>query len=116
VITAIGSPPDGMPPLNSTPATPAPSTTVTAAPTNLRIKSKGQTTMLVDWTGVKNTVGYLVTVTGGGLKSPKKYWPLFDWVTVAGLKKNTEYTITVNGRNRNGTLGPAATIKARTNK
>lgn len=116
VITGIGSPPDGMPPLNSAPATAPASTTVTAAPTNLVIKSRTRSTLLVDWTGVKNTVGYLVTVTGGGLSSPKKYWPLFDWATVAGLKPNTEYTITVAGRNRNGSTGPAASIKARTAK
>lgn len=116
VITAIGSPPDGMPPLNSAPSTPSQSNTVKAAPTNLRIKSRGQTTFLVDWTKVTNAVGYRVTVSGGGLKTPKVYYPLFDWDTVAGLKRNTEYTISVTGRNPNGTFGPTATIKARTSK
>lgn len=116
VITAIGSPPDGMPPLASTPSTPSQSNTVKTAPTNLRIASRGQTTFLVDWTKVANAVGYRVTVSGGGLKSPKVYYPLFDWNTVAGLKRNTEYTISVCGRNPNGTMGPTATIKARTNK
>lgn len=116
VITAIGSPPDGMPPLVSTPSTPSQSNKVTVAPSNLRIKTRGQTTFGVDWSKVPNAVGYRLTVSGGGLKTPRVYYPLFDWDTVAGLKKNTEYTISVAGRNPNGTMGPTATIKARTNK
>lgn len=109
--------PNGYPPsLNRNPPTsPATPTVTLKAPTGLRIASKGQTTFLVDWTKVEGANGYKVKVSGGGIS--KEYFPLDDWDTIAGLKKNTEYTITVNGLTPSPRKnGPTASIKARTNK
>ncbi len=106
-----GYPPDGMPPLNSAP----PATTkVTSAPTNLRTKTVGRTTAVLDWTKVANVDGYRVVVTGP--KKNQTYWPLFDWTTVAGLQPNSTYTASVAGRARDGSIGPTATLKFKTNK
>lgn len=116
VISGVGSPPDGMPPLNSAPSTPAPSNTVKAAPARLRAAYGTPTGFSVYWDRVPNAVGYRVTVTGGGLKKPHVMYPLFGWDSVAGLKPGQTYTVAVAARNANGTFGPTATITARTPK
>lgn len=110
-IAVGGYPPDGMPPLNSTAPT---STKVTAAPTNLRAKTIGKYSAVIDWTKVTNATGYNVTVTGAGKN--QTYNPLFDWTTIAGLKSGTKYTVKVQGRSRDGSAGPASTISFTTKK
>lgn len=120
-IAVQGFPPiagaNGYPPsLNrNAPASPANPTTTLKAPTGLRIASKGQTTFLVDWNKVEGANGYKVKVAGGGIS--KEYFPLDDWDTIAGLKKNTKYTITVNALTPSPRKnGPTASITATTNK
>lgn len=108
---AFGEPPDGGPyPIKEA----LPSTTpALTAPTNLRIQASGPTTFLVDWTKVPGANGYEVGVSGGGIS--KKYFPLYDWDTVAGLKPNTKYTITVHAL-APGKTGPKSSITATTKK
>lgn len=104
-----GYPPDGMPPLNSTAPT---STKVSAAPTNLRVKTNGKYSAVIDWTKVTNANGYKIVVTGPGKNTT--YWSLFDWTTIAGLKSQTTYRVTVAGRARDGSIGPASTLSFKT--
>jgi hypothetical protein len=114
-IQGIGSPPDGMPPINTAP-TPTQTNTVNAAPKNLRAAYGTKYGFSLYWDRVPNAVGYRVTVSGGGLKTPKVMYPLFGWDAVAGLSPGKTYTVSVAARNANGTFGPTATITARTPK
>lgn len=113
-IAVGGSPPDGMPPLQATP--PASTTTkVTQAPGAFKVTTVTSNAANFDWIAVANSDGYRLTVVGPGKN--QQYWPRFDWyATVAGLKPNSEYTASVCGRAKDGSMGPTSTIKFRTKK
>lgn len=113
----FGEPPQGGPyPIKESLPTPTPTkpTVTLKAPVSLKATNVGQTTALIDWDEMKGNNGYRLTVSGGGIN--KQYWPLWSWDTIAGLKKNTKYTVSVCGRYPNGTMGPTASITITTKK
>lgn len=109
-ITAVGTPPDGMPPLQSAPTT---TTTTPAAaltaPTNLRVTATYTNGFGLAWSGVNGADGYLVSVNGKAMIRPYT-----AGTTVYGLAPKTKYTITVSAQTKSGTAGPAASTSGTT--
>lgn len=110
-IGALGAPPEGMPPLNST-APPGTGSTQgkLTAPTGLKVTNTSSTAVTLTWTGVSGAKGYQVATNGG--HPQQAYYP---GLTVTHLKPNTQYSIAVRAASGSA-VGPAATVTARTKK
>jgi hypothetical protein len=109
VIGALGAPPEGMPPLNSSP--PASTGSVALkAPANLKVTKTTTTSITLDWAETPGAKGYKLLVNGKQNGSSV----LYSGGTVRYLTKNTHYTIGVQAIGGGDKLGPIATISAQT--
>lgn len=117
----VGRPPADVPLITSgsTPAptptptpTPKPAPLVMKAPTGLKVTGKTRTSISLDWQPVSGAKGYRILVNGKQNGSSV----LYSQGTARYLKPGTTYTLSVLGIFPGDKLGPAASIKAITNK
>lgn len=111
-IGALGAPPEGMPPLNSTapPGTGSTQGNVTA-PTGLKATSISNRAITLGWTSVANAKGYQLSVNGG---HPTTTY--YNGITAGNLKANTAYSLAVRAVSSTNVIGPPATVSVRTKK
>lgn len=113
VIAVLGSPPEGMPPLNSAPPTqPGGGGKAPAAPGGLRVSALSPTAATISWSPVPTAEGYTVKFSGRIITVKPPSGPNARFTN---LKKGGGYAATVQAYNRYGT-GPASTIKWTTPK
>lgn len=109
VIGALGAPPEGMPPLNSSP--PASTGSVALkAPSGIKVTSSTTTSITLDWAPVAGAKGYKLLVDGKQNGSSV----LYSGGTVRYLGKNTQHTIGVQAIGAGDKVGPIGSISART--
>jgi hypothetical protein len=104
-----GDPPNGAPPLLITPnPTPTPTPTVTGkGPIHgLHLQKAYRNSVTVAWTAVPGSHGYIAH----GQHTPN------TTTNIAGLKRNTAYTINVASVGSDGKSGPSSSINVRTAK
>lgn len=111
VIAGIGSPPEGMPPLNSAP--PASTVGAAAAP-RLHHVLTTKTSATLQWTSAQNAKTYVVYKTGGTIVKSGATGTSY---TVTGLKPNTVYSFSVAGVNsagkRSGSTSNVVTVRTK---
>jgi hypothetical protein len=116
VISVLGSPPGGMPPLNiSAPATGGQANSgIVVPPSHLRVGGTSRTSIFFRWVGPKNADGYKVYISGGATGS---YGPIaapeMEW---KGLKPNTSYTFQVTAIVGGVETPKSGSLTARTKK
>jgi hypothetical protein len=118
-MSGVGTPPDGMPPLQSAPptgSTPKPTPTgqiktALKAPTGLKTTRVDRGGVGLGWNDVPGAKGYIVSVNGKPTVQP---WT--SGTPVTGLRPGTRYTISVKAVGTGGQTGPAASIPVTTKK
>jgi len=111
VISALGAPPEGMPPLNAgAPTTGTGTAVVMKAPTGLKVVNTTTSQIGLDWTALPGVKGYRAYVNGKQNGNTVTY----SNTNVRYLSKGKQYTITVKGVYPGDKLGPAATITGKT--
>lgn len=105
VIAVLGSPPDGMPPINSAPPTGGGGGAggkKPATPTGLRLAVNTPTRTMVSWVAVPTAKGYTIQFAGRTLTASGPN------ANFTGLRPGGGYGITVRAFNNYGTSGKAS--------
>ena len=94
-----GDPPQGHPPINTTPPPGNPPPVSLGAPTGIHVTNVGKTTATLAWTAVTGAQGYLVTAGGHSYDASGTSYGFHN------LRSNTSYTATVQAL-AGGRAGP----------
>lgn len=108
-ISALRTPPEGMPPLQASTAT-TPGGAKLGAVTGLKATAVNKTSISWAWTKVAGAEGYNIYLNG-----VKRTPALFASQSIAGLKPNTSYTIRVAAR-KGTAVGPYTSQTTKTKK
>jgi hypothetical protein len=110
VISALGAPPEGMPPLNAGAPAGTP-TTAMKAPTGLKVTNTTTSQIAVDWTAVSGAKGYRAYVNG----KQNGNTVVYSNTNLRYLSKGKAYKITVRAVYPGDKLGPlSAAITGKT--
>lgn len=113
VIGALGSPPEGMPPLGSSPADPNPQAPATLPAPLLHHVTTTSTTAKMSWNPVPGAKNYIVYRTGGVSRAGVAGTSY----TFTGLRPNTDYGFQVAAVSSSGRRGAlSANVHVRTRK